>query len=189
MRLPILSLALLSLPTLFAGCGPGQECAIDTDCAPGLYCSVVGACLERGTSSGTDSGPRDGGMPGDGGPRDATVGDAPTSDAPRDAPVMSDAPTVCPAVAGSYMLTSVGVGCTGLGATTMTLAGPAPSECAFEVMLDTSSVGVVALTTRETFNGMLSVAGVPTDCTLVFAPALDTVAATCGACMFSATAR
>lgn len=144
--------------------------------------------MPRGTSSGTDAGPRtDVGMVADTGPRDAAVSDVPAVDAPVDAPV--DAGMSCPDVAATYMLTTVGVECSGLGASTMTFSGPAPSECAFEVMLDDASVGALALSGRNTFTGVLTLAGVPTDCSMAFDATLASIEATCGACMFSAAAR
>lgn len=180
MRRFVLGLALLVV--VLPGCGPGQECAVDTDCpfASGSYCSADGRCVPRGTGGG-ETGPRDAGG-GETGPRDGGAGDAPRTDTPADAPMTS-----CPAVAGSYPLTMVGIGCTGVTAATVTLSGPpSPSDCSFEVQLDDRVTGAVAHGDRNTFMGTLSVLDPPGTCTLVFADDLRSVDVTCGACMFSA---
>jgi hypothetical protein len=187
----------LVLAAVFAGCGPGAECVIDTDCPFELnaYCSADNVCVPRGTGD-RDAGPRDAG-PSDGGPRDAALADAATSDAALDAPVTdapaTDAPATdapassCPPVAASYPLTRVGIECAGLTATNLVLSGPAsPTDCSFEVRLDTTFVGVVANVSRTTFSGMLAVPRDPVACSLVFSADFATVEATCGRCIFSA---
>jgi hypothetical protein len=182
----------LALAAAFAGCGPGAECVIDTDCPfeRNAYCSEDGVCVPRGTS-GRDAGSSDAG-PSDGGPRDAPPTDARASDAALDAPAAdapaADAPSSsCPAVAGSYPLTRVGVECAGLTATNLVLSGPAsPTNCSFEVRLDASTVGAVAQTTGNTFGGTLSVLGGTPACTFVFASDLRSVDVTCDRCLFSA---
>ena len=132
----------------------------------------------------------DGGDPG-------ADGDAPSPspidaglDTPFDAPLDTpfDVPaSACPAVAGSYPLTRIGVGCTGFTGTNLVLSGPAsPMDCSFEVRLDARVVGVVANVSGTNFSGVLAVPGEPASCSLAFSPDLTRVEATCSSCDFSA---
>jgi hypothetical protein len=182
MRRLVLCLALL-WPAV-SGC-TSAECAVDTDCpfAMNAYCSLEHRCVPRGTTQDA-GGPRDAG--GETGPRDGG-GDVGAVDAPR-TDSGTDAPSSCPAVAESYLLTMVGVGCTGLTASTMTLAGPASmTDCSFEVRLDDMPVGAVSHGDGNTFAGTLMVLGMPAMCTFEFVDDLMSVDVTCGACMFSAS--
>lgn len=178
--LPLFMLVGLSL----AGCDAGVQCAVDTDCVLGNYCSESGACLPLGT--GGDGGRADGGST-DGGPRDAMVSDARIDAAPTDAPMSTDAPATCPDVAGDYTVTSIDPGCGGLTATTITVSGPAPSECAFEVAVDATGVGTLAQDDGTDFSGTLNVGGSGVACTASFVEGAS-VTITCGTCVIAASA-
>jgi hypothetical protein len=70
-------LALFTISIGMTACGPGVECAIDTDCRDISRICVQNACVPRGTV------PDGGGGGTDAGPRDAGARDASTSDACR----------------------------------------------------------------------------------------------------------
>jgi hypothetical protein len=183
-----LALSGFCLSVLVAGCDPGAQCAIDTDCELGEYCSNAGQCLELGTS-GDGGGPRDVGTPSDGGPpRDAPRADAPPTDAPvTPEDTLPDAPATCPDVAATYPLMSVGIGCGPITATDITLTGPAPSECAFEVSLSGRVAGAIAQNDRG-FSGLVDYAATgAVECEATFDATFDNLTMTCGACVFTAT--
>lgn len=178
-----LSLGALSLGWM-SGCDSGPSCAIDTDCLLGEYCSTSGQCLELGSTG--DGGGRDAGG-GETGPRDAATDvriDAPLTDTgAMDVP--ADVPPTCPDLVGDYAFSSSETPCT--AATTMSITGPAPSECAYEVALDGRGAGAVALDGDATFTGTLSlVAGAPETCTITFGDLRDHLTVTCGACVLDA---
>lgn len=173
----------LGLATAIGGCDSGPSCAIDTDCLLGEYCSASGQCLALGTTG--DGGGRDAGG-GETGPRDASADvriDAPPIDAPLDAE--NDAPAaVCADLVGSYTI-SAAMSCP--AASMMSITGPAPSECAFEVALDGRRAGAIARLDDTTFSGMVSLLeGTPETCTATYDATAATLAFTCGACTFQA---
>lgn len=182
--LPSLFAVSIGLATAVGGCDSGPSCAIDTDCLLGEYCSASGQCLELGTTG--DGGGRDAGS-GETGPRDAATDgrvDAPPIDAPIDAPE-GDAPAaICADLVGSYSI-SAATPCAAISM--MTITGPAPSECAFEVALDGRSAGAIARIDDTTFSGMISlVEGTPETCSATHDASAATLAFTCGACTFQA---
>jgi hypothetical protein len=172
-----LSLLFLAAGLCMAGCDAGVQCVVDTDCPLDQYCSAAGACLPLGTAG--DGGRADVGTS-DGGPRDAMVSDARTDTRPVDAPV------TCPEVAGPYTV-GAATGCT-VAPTMITVSGPGPSECAYEIALDATSAGTLAqdADVETEFGGMLSIGGTDTACTATFV--VDTsLSLTCGACVIDAT--
>jgi len=183
---PLFALS-FGLAAVASGCDSGPSCAVDTDCLLGEYCSAAGQCLELGSTG--DGGGRDAGG-GETGPRDAATDvriDAPPFDAgPTDTP--TDAPMTCPSLVGVYSLTSPATPCT--AATMMTITGPAPSECAYEVALDGRSAGVVARADESSFTGTLTLgaAGGSTEtCTFTFGTLRDTLVIACDTCMLDAS--
>jgi hypothetical protein len=178
---PLFALS-FGLAALAPGCDSGPSCAIDTDCLLGEYCSASGQCLELGSTG--DGGGRDAGG-GETGPRDAST-DVRVDARPTDAPVaVDDAPAeVCADLVGNYSI-SAATPCTAISM--MTITGPAPSECAFEVALDGRGAGAIARVDDTTFSGMISlVEGTPETCTATHDAAAATLQFTCGACVFDA---
>ena len=172
-----------------SGCSSGPACAVDTDCPLGSRCADAGTCHLAGEvrdtgPPATDSGP----------PRDAPTSDARTDAAPTDAgapDAPTDAPAGCPATAGSYPLTTIGVMCMGLTATTLTLTEGTPMSCVFSVMLDATDAGTLAVEAAlrsDQLGGTLTVGAAPaTHCTATFVTATDTVDLVCDdGCRFSA---
>lgn len=180
------ALGLVLVLSALPGCGPGAECAVDTDCpfASGAYCSADHVCVPRGT--GGDTGTRDGGTS-DVGPRDAPVGDAPRVDAPADAPSMDDA-GACPDVVATYMLTSVGIGCSALTESAITLMTPT-GACVFPVSLDSRAVGTVTPTDDTHLSGTLAIPTADTACTLTFSTDYTMLDVSCGPCALTAMRR
>lgn len=184
-------LAFLLVPSA-PGCSSGPACAVDTDCPLGNRCDTDGTCHEVGEVR--DSGPA---------MLDAGARDAPSTDARADVseggPIDGGAPDVgsdagastCPATAGDYPLTMVGVGCSGLTAARLTLTETTPPmDCTFVALLDgTTSGGFASSGTvaMDQLLGMLSFAGgSPVRCVATFtaAGAVDVVCD--DGCSFSA---
>lgn len=146
--------AVLALVSGVGACGSGAQCALDSDCPLGLRCNAENQCVERGVA-GTDAGEPD---EEDTGPRadagtdagppptdaaidadldavvmvDAYTDDAPMDDADLDAPV--DAFDPCPALAPTYNVARVGLGC--MTSASMVMFMRRPGECAYDVTSD-----------------------------------------------------
>lgn len=169
------------------GCSSGPACAVDTDCPLGNRCAADGTCQRVGVV-------QDGGPPStDAGPRDGATSDARTDggDGGGASDAGGDAPASCPATDGVYPLTTVGIMCTGLTATTMTLTSADGMFCTFSVLFDATDAGVLTSTgavRMDDLRGTLNIGGTPTVCTATFSATAGTVDVSCeSGCTFTAT--
>lgn len=145
--------SVLALVSGLGACGSGAQCALDSDCPLGQRCNAENQCVERGvagTDAGEpeqDSGPRDDAGTDAGPPPvdaaidadldavvmiDAYTDDVPMDDADLDAPI--DAFDPCPALAPTYNVSRVGLGC--MTSAMQVMFARRPGECAYDVTSD-----------------------------------------------------